>query len=175
MRGELLKAIEGGRPASAEAALRARLENATAWRIEYVATAKAAVPSSREPRAAGAHLRSRRHARRHRLRARVRLAASVRRGRTPDRRLADPPPHRHERRPLRPGRGARDRPPPLRRGGRGDPAPPRPALPRAPARATTAPRRGGAAGRPPRGGDPARDRHLRPPPGDRRLAGSARD
>jgi hypothetical protein len=47
MHGELLKAIEGGRPATAEAALRERLENATAWRIEYVATAKAALPSLR--------------------------------------------------------------------------------------------------------------------------------
>ena len=47
MRGELLTAIESGRPATAEAAFREHRENATAWLIEHVATAKAAVPSLR--------------------------------------------------------------------------------------------------------------------------------
>ena len=36
---ELLEAIESGRPATAEAAIRAHLENATAWLIEHVAAA----------------------------------------------------------------------------------------------------------------------------------------
>ena len=36
---ELLEAIESGRPATAEAAIRAHLENATAWLIEHVASA----------------------------------------------------------------------------------------------------------------------------------------
>ena len=44
---ELLKAIESGRPATAEAAIRAHLENATVWLIEHVATPQAATaPSS---------------------------------------------------------------------------------------------------------------------------------
>jgi hypothetical protein len=47
MHGELLTAIEGGRPVTGEAALREHRENANAWLIEHVATAKAAVPSSR--------------------------------------------------------------------------------------------------------------------------------
>lgn len=47
MDGELLNAIESGRPATAEAAIREHRENATAWLLEHVATAKAAVPSSR--------------------------------------------------------------------------------------------------------------------------------
>jgi len=36
--GELLEAVESGRPAKAEAAIREHLENATAWLIEHVAT-----------------------------------------------------------------------------------------------------------------------------------------
>ena len=36
---ELLESIESGRPATAEAAIRAHLENATAWLIEHVAAA----------------------------------------------------------------------------------------------------------------------------------------
>lgn len=36
---DLLKAIESGRPATAEAAIRNHLENATAWLIEHAATA----------------------------------------------------------------------------------------------------------------------------------------
>ncbi len=39
---DLLKAIESGRPATAEAAIREHLENATTWLIEHVATAKPA-------------------------------------------------------------------------------------------------------------------------------------
>jgi len=45
--GELLEAIESGRPAKAEAAIREHLENATAWLIEHVATPQpAAAPPS---------------------------------------------------------------------------------------------------------------------------------
>ena len=36
---DLLKAIESGRPAAAEAAIRAHLDNATAWLIEHASTA----------------------------------------------------------------------------------------------------------------------------------------
>jgi DNA-binding GntR family transcriptional regulator len=43
---DLLKAIETGRPATAEAAIRHHLENATAWLIEHVAAAKPATSSS---------------------------------------------------------------------------------------------------------------------------------
>jgi len=39
--GELVRAIESGRPARAEAAIREHLENATAWLIEHVATTTA--------------------------------------------------------------------------------------------------------------------------------------
>ena len=58
---------------------------------------------------ASADLRPRRDPGGHRLRARLRLAARAARGRPPGRRLADPPPDRDERRPVRPGRRARDR------------------------------------------------------------------
>ena len=45
--GELLEAIESGRPAKAEDAIRGHLENATAWLIEHVASPQAApAPSS---------------------------------------------------------------------------------------------------------------------------------
>lgn len=43
--GELLAAIESGRPARAEAAIREHLENATAWLIEHVATREPATPA----------------------------------------------------------------------------------------------------------------------------------
>ena len=72
--------------------------------------------------AARADLRSRRDARRHGLRPRVRVAAGARRGGHADRRLADPPPDRDERRPLHPRGRARGRPGSLAGGDRGAPA-----------------------------------------------------
>ena len=95
-------------------------------------------PLGREPAAASrsrsarcsaharrADLRPRRHARRHGVRARLRVAAGVRRGGDADRRLAHPPPRRDERRPVRACRGARGRARLLAGRGRGAAAAPR--------------------------------------------------
>ena len=70
---------------------------------------------------AGADLRSRRDARRHGLRARLRLAARARRGGDADRRLAHPPADRDERRAVRAGGRARGRARALARRDRGAP------------------------------------------------------
>ena len=137
-------------------------DRAAAARVHPAAAARVRPPAGRPrpvtPIAPGgrlgggesADLRSRRDARRHRLRARLRVAARARRGGHADRRVADPPPDRDERRAVRAGGRARGRDGSSRRRDRGDPAPPRRDLPRAAARAAAAAGRAGAAGRPPR-------------------------
>ena len=83
------------------------------------------------------------------------------RARPGDRRLAHPPPHRHERGAVHARRGARARA--RDPGGRGAraPEPPRRAVPRAAARAPGAAGGARSAGRPARARDRARHRHLR--------------
>src|SRR5439155_15501858 len=91
-----------------------------------------------------------------------------------DRRVADPPAHRDERRPVRARSGAGARPSARGRGTRGDPAPARRDLLGAAAGPAAASRRCGAARRAARARNPARDRDVGPPAGDRPLARGAR-
>ena len=97
----------GGEPRSrgcARTSTAARGSGATPTSSSATSSTSASGSSSRSTRHDGADLRPRRDARRHGLRPRVRVAARARRARHGDRRLADPPPDRDERRAVHPRR-----------------------------------------------------------------------